>query len=704
MTIRRFRAPSHRDAIRQVRDALGDDAVIVSTRNSEQGAEIFAISEAQLSQLHDGDQTPTNATQDFSMLAQELLGEVQDMRAMLHQSQGSQAPNDHRKQLYRVMRSGGYSDELARRLVALLPRHLNQKNSDYGGAESWLKQQLVSRIAYSEQDSDLLKHRGVMALVGPTGVGKTTTTAKLAANYVMEHGNDSLLLVTTDSYRIGAQQQLAIYAELLNVEMYALADGATLDALQEKMRGKRLILVDTVGMSQRDQRLAHKIAALGAQEYRDATRMVLLLNAASQQETLDEVARIYQQISADIESPIQDCILTKLDEAAKLGGVLDTVIRHQFKVTACSNGQRVPEDLVQANIEQIVQDSLPQLNEESLLAQSEWEQPLDSTHGAHDIFNRGHVIQSCMQQLRAELPHFGLFEKALEQQRMPASWTANDFPAERAAIRWASPQPLQGWQRLTPHLALNATGLPLLSPVLQHPESTVEPNYGLAPLQLFDYLPEAALLDMFTEHKTGWLATLNINHRLPVNGHIQPVRSIVKQHAIPLKKVQILYRGEQRRLELSIAAVDAQAGHPPAQILYGELHGGAKKNPVQRRYWLVDGHCTADQVVERARLALQQEEFGRLTRLAWQALESHVAVQSSPESRQQLLLALASNCAAIAMHVEYHSGPRFANLRGELLGFTGKRGRVQGDKLVSGVIQVVQAHRTLVVAGKSLAV
>src|SRR5690554_6402873 len=252
MTIRRFRAASHKDAMRKMRDALSDDAIIVSSRKTAQGAEVFAIGEAELAQLQDADDA--QAAPDFSGLAQQLLSDVQDMRAMLHQQQGEKVPDDNRKRLYRQLRAGGYSDVLSRQLVAMLPTQLNHSNKTYPESLKWLQQQLVARVSHQSRmaanDWELLQHQGVMALVGPTRVGKTTTTAKLAANYVMQHGNDSLLLVTTDSYRIGAQQQLAIYAELLDIQMHALADGEGLETLAGKMQGKRLVLVDTVGRSE----------------------------------------------------------------------------------------------------------------------------------------------------------------------------------------------------------------------------------------------------------------------------------------------------------------------------------------------------------------------------------------------------------------------------------------------------------------------
>lgn len=696
MTIRRFRAASHKDAMRKVRDALGDDAVIVSSRKTSQGAEIFAIGEAELALLHEAEDAL--AAPDFSGLAQQLLSDVQDMRAMLHQQQGEKVPDDNRKRLYRQLRAGGYSDQLSRQLVAMLPSQLNHSNKTYPEALKWLQQQLVARVSHQSNmqanDWELLQHQGVMALVGPTGVGKTTTTAKLAANYVMQHGNDSLLLVTTDSYRIGAQQQLAIYAELLDVEMHALADGDTLDALAQKMQGKRLVLVDTVGMSQRDQRLAQKIAALNSEQHAHTTRIVLLLNAAAQQETLDEVARIYQRIAAESELTISDAILTKLDETARLGGVLDTVIRHKLTVQAVSSGQRVPEDIQVPDIEQIVADSLAAEVSDSMLAASEWEQSSEKLEPSH-VFTHGHLIQSSMQALRHHVPHFNELVQALKQKELPESWQNTAFPDELNMIRWAAPQPLQGWSHLTPHLGLNKHGLPLLSPVIHDSHAPVLPDMALAPVQLFDYLPETALLDIFSEHQTGWLATLNVNHKVQSQGHTVVVSELVKKHGIPLSKHTIVYRGERRRLELTVAAAESEQSQQLYQVVYGELHGGPSKNPVQRRYWMVDGHCTAEQVVERARSMMQLEEYARLTRFAWRAIDKQKLAIATQ-------LTVAGALAAVAMYVEYHSAAQFAGLRGELLSLSGKRGRVQGDKLVPAILHVIQAYESLVAAGREV--
>jgi flagellar biosynthesis protein FlhF len=177
----------------------------------------------------------------------------------------------------------------------------------------------------------------VFALVGPTGVGKTTTVAKLAARCVLARGAASAALLTTDGFRIGALDQLRIYGRILGVPVIAVRDEPELQMTLGDLASRHLTLIDTVGMSQRDRRLAEQAALLSG-EGRPVQR-VLLLCAASSGGTLEDVATRYAGAGLD------GCILTKIDEAVSLGGVLDVVLRHRLRVFFVTNGQRVPEDL-----------------------------------------------------------------------------------------------------------------------------------------------------------------------------------------------------------------------------------------------------------------------------------------------------------------------------------------------------------------------
>jgi flagellar biosynthesis protein FlhF len=182
---------------------------------------------------------------------------------------------------------------------------------------------------------------GILALVGPTGVGKTTTVAKLAAECAVKHGAARLALVTTDTYRIGAVDQLRIYGSILRVPVFAIRNEAELRATLHELRTRHLVLIDTVGMSQRDRRLADQVALLSGTARR--VQRVLLLSAVAQASVLDDVVRAYR--GADLAG----CILTKIDEALTLGAALDALIRHQLPLHYVANGQRVPEDLHRPN-------------------------------------------------------------------------------------------------------------------------------------------------------------------------------------------------------------------------------------------------------------------------------------------------------------------------------------------------------------------
>jgi flagellar biosynthesis protein FlhF len=192
----------------------------------------------------------------------------------------------------------------------------------------------------------MLDAGGVFALMGPTGAGKTTTTAKLAARFVVRHGAEKLALLTTDSYRIGGHEQLRIYGKILGVTVHAVRDVADLRVTLSELRHKHTVLIDTVGMSQRDQAVAEQVEMLC--EAGKPVKRLLLLNATSHGDTLNEVVEAYQKRGLD------GCILSKIDEAASLGPALDCAIRHQLNVHYLATGQRVPEDLHIANRQYLI--------------------------------------------------------------------------------------------------------------------------------------------------------------------------------------------------------------------------------------------------------------------------------------------------------------------------------------------------------------
>ena len=228
----------------------------------------------------------------------------------------------------------GFSPELVRRIGEVVPPQLEPKDID-----KWLQAVIARHLRCPEDVDNPLFQPGAIALVGPTGVGKTTTIAKLAARFVVRHGAGALGLVTLDSYRIGGHEQLRSYGRILGVPVHSTHDAVSLRDLLASMQGKRQILIDTCGVSQRDQRLAEMLAMLDEVRFAEQKiRRVLLINAASHAETLDEVARAWR-----VESSL-GAVLTKIDEAARIGGALDAVLRYQIPLLGLTNGQRVPED------------------------------------------------------------------------------------------------------------------------------------------------------------------------------------------------------------------------------------------------------------------------------------------------------------------------------------------------------------------------
>jgi flagellar biosynthesis protein FlhF len=188
----------------------------------------------------------------------------------------------------------------------------------------------------------------VFALIGATGVGKTTSTAKLAAAFAARHGAADLGLVTLDAYRVGAHEQLRTYGRILGVPVHTAHDRASLEDLLDLLAGKRMVLIDTAGMAQRDSRTRDLLDMLS---HRSIQRL-LVVNASAQGETIED------QLAAYNAGGCRGVVLSKIDEAVKLGPALDAMIRHKLRVLAVANGQRVPEDWHRLSANALVQRAL----------------------------------------------------------------------------------------------------------------------------------------------------------------------------------------------------------------------------------------------------------------------------------------------------------------------------------------------------------
>jgi flagellar biosynthesis protein FlhF len=271
-----------------------------------------------------------------------VMGELSSMRGMMEEHFNGLLWGDRQRrspvngQITKRMFAAGFSAQMVRMMVDNMPEMANAET-----ALSWVQNVIESNIPVMDSEDALMERGGVFALMGPTGVGKTTTTAKLAARCVMRFGASKVALLTTDSYRIGAHEQLRIFGKILGVSVHAVKDGADLQLALSELRNKHIVLIDTIGMSQRDRMVSDQIAMLCGAGL--PVQRILLLNATSHGDTLNEVVQAYQ--SSPDQPPLAGCILTKLDEATNLGGVLDTVIRYKLPVHYVSTGQKVPENL-----------------------------------------------------------------------------------------------------------------------------------------------------------------------------------------------------------------------------------------------------------------------------------------------------------------------------------------------------------------------
>ncbi|MFN8936827.1 MAG: flagellar biosynthesis protein FlhF [Pseudomonadota bacterium] len=275
-----------------------------------------------------------------------MLDELRSVRGLIEQRFGALAfmeklqRQPRQAQLSQRLLDNGFSPALVRKLVAGLPADVDEL--------PWAAGVLERNLQTGEREGALEDQGGVYALVGATGVGKTTSTAKLAAAFATRHGASNLGLITLDAYRVAAHEQLRAYGRILGVPVHTAHDRASLEDLLELLSGKRMVLVDTAGMAQRDDRTRDLLEMLS----HPSIKRLLVVNASAQGETIED------QLTAYAASGCRGVVLSKVDEAVKLGPALDAIIRGRLKVVAVANGQRVPEDWHRLSAAALVQRAL----------------------------------------------------------------------------------------------------------------------------------------------------------------------------------------------------------------------------------------------------------------------------------------------------------------------------------------------------------
>jgi len=262
--------------------------------------------------------------------------ELKDLRKLLESELASMSWNDKRlreplqARVLEELSAVDIAPDVAMKLAVLAPQCTDMK--DPSNIPLAL---LVRHLPVVNKLSTV--NGGIIAVVGPTGAGKTTTIAKLAARWCMQHGSQDLALVSTDAYRIGARDQLRTYARILDTPLHAANSGKELAQVLARLKSKQLILIDTAGIGPRDLRLTEQLEALQLGAAR--ARVLLALPAQGEGHALDSMVRAFARVSPAA------CILTKIDEAVSLGAVISTTLRHKLKIAYLCDGQRVPEDL-----------------------------------------------------------------------------------------------------------------------------------------------------------------------------------------------------------------------------------------------------------------------------------------------------------------------------------------------------------------------
>lgn len=403
MKIRRFFGKDMRDALNQVKEELGSDAVIMSNKKLADGVEIVAAYDKEpvkksvigttaarsasprqdnkpkaspsLSEII-GDSGPdslkallekqaksvqesspvssskdeNNTSQISSIASHHDMGEIKaelaslrnvlqfQVNGLLKQQQRSAHPMQ--SYLTDSLEGMGISPELARQVVSFTPADCSER-------EAWvfLLKLLANRLKTNQ--NDILTQAGVVALMGPTGTGKTTTIAKLAARYAQQHGSDKVALITTDGYRIAAYEQLATYGKIIGCPVKKAINAEQLDEVLYQFRNRQLILLDTAGFGQRDIRLIKQLDTF-KQTSCATIKSYLVLQANAQRQVMQQTIKLYDDIS------LQGCIFTKLDECYSLGEMVSVAIENNLPISYLTDGQKVPEDIRNAEVKYMI--------------------------------------------------------------------------------------------------------------------------------------------------------------------------------------------------------------------------------------------------------------------------------------------------------------------------------------------------------------
>ncbi|MDQ7015344.1 MAG: flagellar biosynthesis protein FlhF [Gammaproteobacteria bacterium] len=379
MNIKRVVAPDIRSAMKAIKEELGADSVILSTRNVSEGVEVVVAIDYDESEFNKNKIQPNRSESDVSeknrvlnkikkfnnptslpkssvkhnekiswsndqldkenkflsqkMMMEEMRCDIKSLKSLLNGSVGSD--KDYLKsplaeEVFEYFRSLGLKEDIYKESI-------DEKilNLDFNNNVSRILRHIEADL--SVVNDDLVDSGGIFSFVGPTGVGKTTTIAKLAALYTIRNGSDSLALVTIDNVRVGAHDQMSSFARILNIPLYFVENKEELSSTLNKLYDKKLVLIDTAGLSQKDSRLTTQLDII--KDSHPLLKNYLVLSASTQYVTLDDTIRAFKDVS------LAGCVITKLDEAILYGDFLSACIKRNLPISYLCSGQKIPEDI-----------------------------------------------------------------------------------------------------------------------------------------------------------------------------------------------------------------------------------------------------------------------------------------------------------------------------------------------------------------------
>jgi len=395
MKIKRYSAKDMKQAIGLVRDDLGSDAVILSNKkvngmveivaaidydenmiiNSASDAEVVAEKAVENSTVTPQQQintapaqtttaafynsqhnkTPQNQTQNTDTIwcqdlaISDMRNEVKSLRNIMESHMAGMAwfginkNSPNRAELLRRLCDAGFSEEIFKIIVDRLAE-------DNDIESLWRNTLVLLENLIPTVNENVLARAGILALVGPTGVGKTTTAAKMAARYALNYGRSNVALVTIDNYRVAAFEQLKIYGRIIDIPVRVASDKHDLKNVLSELSNKQFIVIDTAGMSQNDKKQSEQINML-KQEGHDI-KTSLVISSTTQLSGVRDIVKSFSSYKAS------ECVVTKLDECTSMGSMLSVMIEENMPVTFVSDGQRVPEDLHVLNAHDLITKSI----------------------------------------------------------------------------------------------------------------------------------------------------------------------------------------------------------------------------------------------------------------------------------------------------------------------------------------------------------